>query len=171
VLYDVTPLYPGTRNTGVSQEQFNALTSTIMWEKHVPLNLVANTGYNAQAVNPFPAPADLELGGALPPLKFVGHHYFDSEKLPMFDLSAIGLAANVAKNDSVDAPPTADSGTMGTGAVTWLKLHEAGKGRSVGLNWVYRVITAGGVGESCEVIEPGTVGSVPYTAFYWLYEL
>jgi len=27
------------------------------------------------------------------------------------------------------------------------------------------------VGESCEVIEPGTVGSVPYTAFYWLYEL
>jgi hypothetical protein len=94
--------------------------------------------------------------------------YFNSLNTPTFDLSAAGLLADVAKNSSVAAPSTSDTGILHTGAVAWLRLMDA-KGLSKGVSNVYRVITAGGNPQTCDVSGAGT-GSVPYTAFYWFFE-
>ncbi|KAK0635956.1 hypothetical protein B0T17DRAFT_484612 [Bombardia bombarda] len=167
-LYDVTPLYPGTPRTGLSKAAFDALPITTLYGQSIPLNLVDPTvNYNAVVGNPWVAPADLVLGG-LPTIKFLGHHFFEIDNTPMFDLTAAGLKASVARNDSAAAPATADKGILGTGAVPWLQLTESNKNRSNGLNLVYRVVTAGGVAQSCLTTGAG-VGSVPYTTFYWFY--
>ncbi|KAK3325911.1 hypothetical protein B0H66DRAFT_143291 [Apodospora peruviana] len=170
VLYDVTALYPGTPGSPLKdQEDFDALTTDFLWTHDLPINFVDAAAYVADTTNPFPAPAEAVLGGNLH-IPFLGHHYFDFEAIPMFDLSTIGLKASVGKNDSAPAPAGADVGPSGTGAVAWLQLKESGKGRSVGLDLVYRVITAGGNPESCAVTGPATY-SIPYSAFYWFYSL
>ncbi|KAK1756808.1 hypothetical protein QBC47DRAFT_169705 [Echria macrotheca] len=178
VLYDVTPLYPGTPRTGLAQAAFDTLTTTTLWTQAIPLNLIdpaaaapgvvlSSKSYGATA-SPFPPKADLKLGN-MPPIKFLGHHYFDASNTPTFDLSAAGLLANVVKAHD-DAPPAnADKGPLGTGAVKWLQLVDSNKGISKGATMVYRVITAGGVAESCATTGAGATTSVPYTAFYWFY--
>lgn len=176
VLYDVTSLYPGNPK-GLSQAAFEALTTTVLWTQPIPLNLVnpqaakpgvvlASKEYAATS-KPFKAPADIKVGNT-PPLKFLGRHYFDGSGTPTFDLSEAKLRAGVGKTGEANVPANADKGPLKTGAVKWLQLSDTGLGLSKGVTVVYRVITAGGVAESCTTTNGGT-GSVPYTAFYWFY--
>lgn len=186
VLYDATPLYPGTASTGMDSDAFNNISSSVLWSQAIPLNLVnpaagavnaavssSEVDYQASTTNPFPSPAaDLSAGGVT--AKFLGHHYFDSQSSPTFDLSGVtgGLLLSAAKIGDVKAPSTADKGLLATGAVDWLELGDNGRGISNGLSNVYRVVTAGGVAEACSIsgVNPtGQVFSVPYVAEYWFY--
>lgn len=168
VLYDVTKLYPGTPRTGLSRAEFDALPTTTLYSQDTPLNLTEDgPAYVVNAANPWIAPADLVLGN-FPPIKFLGRHYFDIDNIPMFDLQTVGLKASVTKNESTAPPANADPGPMGTGAVLWLQLKDSGRDRSVGLDYVYRVITAGGNPVVCQNV--GDKFSVPYTTFYWFYK-
>lgn len=188
VLYDITPLYPGTPNTGLSSYSFNALSSTVLWSQDIPLNLVdpeagkssststyfPETDYQADDSDPFPSPpADLSLGSQGVSAKYLGHHYFDANSSPTFDLAAAaGLFFSGAKTGDVKAPADADKGILDTGAVDWLQLGDNGRGLSEGVSIVYRVETAGGVAEACSVSganAAGEVFSVPYAAQYWFY--
>ncbi|KAM7207628.1 Protein of unknown function (DUF3455) domain containing protein [Naviculisporaceae sp. PSN 640] len=166
VLYDVTPFYPG-KARGLQKAAFDSLPTTTLYGQDIPLNMTQDGPdvYTA-AANPWIAPADLELGGIK--AKFLGHHYFDIDSTPFFDLQTIGLKASVVRNESIPAPPNADKGPMGTGAVAWLQLKDSGKGKSVGIDYVYRVITAGGNPLSCATGK--TSFSIPYTTFYWFYK-
>ena len=123
--------------------------------------------FGADPANPFPEPSSLRLH-SLPEIKFLGHHFFDAQSTPTFDLKIANLKASVAKTGAVDAPRNADKGILGTGAVSWLELGDNGKGLSQGVSKVYRVITAGGVAQKCEVAGAGAQ-SVPYTTYYWFY--
>ncbi|TPX06725.1 uncharacterized protein E0L32_002221 [Thyridium curvatum] len=180
VLYDVTSFFPG-QPKGLTQEGFNALTTTALWTTDIPLNLengaakgpgtpdapnvLPEAQYGATK-DPFPAPSDLTLG-SVGPMPFLGHHFFDTAGVPTFDLSAPGLLGKVAKTGGVAAPATADKGILSTGAVDWLQLKN--NGNSKGITLVYRVITAGGNPQACSVSGAPGAGSVPYTAFYWFY--
>ncbi|KAJ9141723.1 hypothetical protein NKR23_g7676 [Pleurostoma richardsiae] len=183
VLYDITTLYPGTAATGLSEFAWAGLPSTVLWSQDLPLNLnnstaaapgtpdspndLPETAYGATS-DPFPSPADLVLG-EIAPAAFLGHHFFDTAGTPNFDLaSTSGLYFIGAKTGSVSAPPTADAGVLGTGAVAWLQLTDNGSGRSQGLSYVYRVLTAGGNPHTCADAGAGA-GSVPYAAMYWFY--
>ncbi|KLU85302.1 hypothetical protein MAPG_04330 [Magnaporthiopsis poae ATCC 64411] len=187
VLYDVTSLFPGTPGTGLSREGFDSLTSAVLWTQDLPLNLVdpaaAKPGtpdapnknmpassYGAAAGNPFAAPADIKLGD-MPPLKFLGHHFFDASNAPTFDLSARNMRFAVSLKESVNQPAQSDKGVLGTGAVKWLLLNDNGKGQSTlgATSQVYRVITAGGAAQACSANGAVPKGSVPYTAFYWFF--
>ncbi|KAL2196049.1 hypothetical protein P885DRAFT_69669 [Corynascus similis CBS 632.67] len=168
VLYDVTSFYPGTRRTGIRPDLWDSLTSKLLWDTPLPLNKLPGSEYGADPNKPFPSPVpDLKLGG-VPAAKFLGYHFFDSNSIPLFDLSSAGLKAAVGKVDSKTAPGNADKGILTTGAVAWLKLDDNGEGVSQGVTSVFRVITAGGSPQSCAVAGAG-VQSVPYAAFYWFY--
>jgi hypothetical protein len=167
VLYDVTTLYPGTAKTGLGQGVWDKLPSTLLWNTPLPLNKLAGSKYGADSVKPFPKAESLKVQG-LPDLKFLGHHFFDANSVPMFDLSAAGLKASVVKTGDAKAPANADKGIIGTGAVAWLQLGESGLGLSNGLSLVYRVITAGGAAQTCAEVN-GATQSVPYATFYWFY--
>ncbi|KUI58527.1 hypothetical protein VP1G_05845 [Cytospora mali] len=187
VLYDITPLYPGTSTTGLSSYEFNDLSSTVLWDQDIPLNLVdptagkttsyttsfPETDYQAVASDPFPTPAaDLSIPSQGIYAKYLGHHYFDSKSSPTFDLAAVGLRLSGTKTGDVKAPADADKGILDTGAVDWLELGDNGRGLSVGLSVGYRVETAGGTAQACSVSgtnPTGQVLSVPYTAQYWFY--
>lgn len=119
--------------------------------------------------SPFPPPIPLVGVSGVPPLPFLGRHYFDASSSPTFDLSTTGTLLSAAKSGDVKAPSTATTGVLGTGSVDWLQLKDNGKGISKGLSLVYRVVTAGGSAQACSVSGAGT-GSVPYAAFYWFYE-
>jgi hypothetical protein len=183
VLYDITTLYPGTPETGLPANAFDALSTTILWSQPLPLNLknasaadpgspgkpnvLPESAYGADTTNPFPVPADLKMGPMTIP--FLGVHYFDGTGTPTFDLQAkSGLKAVVGKKDNVKAPASADKGILQTGAVDWLRLPDNGKGLSSGVSVVYRVVTAGGSAQLCSTSGVGS-GSVPYTAQYWFY--
>lgn len=182
VLYDITPLYPGGGPASLpSIEAFNALTTTALWTTDLPLNLVNDAAVIAGAKlpskeyvaksTPFQAPKDLKLGN-LPPLKYSGIHYFDSlvPSMPNFDLTGPGnLKAHVTKTGEVSGPAGADKGPLDTGAVKWLQLSDTNKGLSRGVKMVYRVVTAGGVAESCATTGAGKA-SVPYSAQYWFFD-
>jgi hypothetical protein len=154
--------------TGVNQLIWNGAPSALLRGTPLPLNKLAGSQYGASLTNPFPAPADLNY----PPMadvKFLGHHYFDNGGVPTFDLSAAGLKAVVKKVGGVDAPSNADKGIVNnSGAVQWLRLDDNGKGLSVGVSSVFRVLTAGGSSQACSVVGIGNQ-SVPYTAYYWFY--
>ncbi|KAL2021828.1 hypothetical protein VTK56DRAFT_6602 [Thermocarpiscus australiensis] len=171
VLYDVTSLYPGQGRgrTSLSQPEWDGLPSAFLRTTPLPLNIAAGSKFGANLTDPFPSPpADLTLRGVVA-AKFLGHHVFDIDGVPLFDLTAAaGLKASVNKLDGVDAPGAADKGVLGTGAVQWLRLGDSGKGLSVGLSEVYRVVTAGGNPQACAVAGAGGQ-SVPYAAYYWFY--
>lgn len=188
VLYDVTPLYPGTTGTGLDTAVFDNISSTVLFNQDIPLNLVnpsaanptvpvavTESDYQANSADPFPSPAtDLDLSAQGISAKFLGHHYFDSKSSPTFDLSAStnALFFSGAKTGDVKPPTSADKGLFATGAVDWLELGDNGRGLSKGVSTVYRVVTAGGVAEACSVsgVNPaGQVFSVPYVAQYWFY--
>lgn len=166
----------------------------MLWDQAIPLNLVnpaaagpvsttsgiaattfSETDYQADAANPFPSPAaDLAITSQQVSAPFLGHHFFDALSAPTFDLSAStqGLYFSGAKIGDVKAPTDADKGVLTTGAVDWLELGDNGRGLSVGVSNVYRVVTAGGVAEACSVSganPTGQVFSVPYVAQYWFY--
>lgn len=178
VLYDITPLYPGGAPKALdTRAKFDALSTNTLWTKAIPLNLANPAAAVAGAVlpskqygalaQPWKAPRNLDFQG-LPPIKFLGHHYFDAEGSPTFDLSEAGLKASVKKTGEATQPANADKGPIGTGAVKWLLLEDNGKGLSNGIKAVYRVITAGGGGDACAKAGDG-LHSVPYTAQYWFY--
>lgn len=191
VLYDATPLYPGTTGTGMDSAAFANISSAVLYNQDIPLNLLVASAadptvpvaidasteldYQADSSNPFPSPAaDLNLSEQGITAKFLGHHYFDSKSSPTFDLSgsSSGLFFSGAKIGTVKAPTSADKGILATGAVDWLQLGDNGRGLSNGVSNVYRVVTAGGVAEACSVSGPnptGEVFSVPYVAQYWFY--
>ncbi|KAL2178176.1 uncharacterized protein P884DRAFT_242586 [Thermothelomyces heterothallicus CBS 202.75] len=173
VLYDVTSFYPGTKRTGIRKDLWDSLPSRALWEQPLPLNRLAGSRFGADPVAPFPAnpAADLRLRGLPAAARFLGHHYFDIDGVPTFDLPAAaagGLRAAVARVDSESAPATADKGVLATGAVPWLRLDDNGRGGSRGVASVFRVVTAGGNPQSCSVAGEG-VQSIPYAAFYWFY--
>ncbi|KAB5525594.1 hypothetical protein GE09DRAFT_1257267 [Coniochaeta sp. 2T2.1] len=183
VLYDITQYYPGTPRTGLPANIFNDLSKLLLFGQDLPLNLVnpaaAKPGtptkpntlpekqYVAVTSAPFKAPADIKFG-PITAAKEIGRHYFASpNSVPTFDLSAkTGLVARVQKVDAVTAPASAEKGITKSGAVAWLRLPD--NGASVGVTEVYRVVTAGGVASTCDIIGQGE-GSVPYTAQYWFF--
>lgn len=191
MLYDATPLYPGTPGTGLSNATWVNSSSAVLWDQAIPLNLqnpaagsptfgsdnkaaITNeSNYQADTTNPFPSTnTDLAITGIN--ARFLGHHYFDAQGSPTFDLSASadGLLLSGAKISSVAAPADADKGRLSTGAVAWLQLGDNGRGLSKGLSNVYRVVTAGGAAEACSVSGASAanqVFSVPYVAEYWFY--
>ena len=177
VLYDITPLYPGTPKALDTRAKFDALPSQALWTKPIPLNLANPAAAAAGAVlpskqygataQPFKSPRNLEFQG-MPPIKFLGHHYFDAAGDPTFDLIEADLKAVVKKAGEANVPANADKGVLSTGAVKWLLLDDNNKGGSKGLTAVYRVITAGGVSDGCTKAGEG-FHSVPYTAQYWFY--
>ncbi|ROV88033.1 hypothetical protein VPNG_10351 [Cytospora leucostoma] len=189
VLYDITPFYPGTPSTGLNAYEFGSIASTVLWSQAIPLNLqdpaaaasvtpsLPEADYQADPSDPFPSAREgieLTLGGEAYDLEFLGHHYFDADSSPTFDLvaAAAGLRLSGAKKDDVGAPSGADAGIIDTGAVDWLELGDNGRGLSSGLSLAYRVVTAGGVAEACSISgasEDGEVFSVPYTAQYWFF--
>jgi len=184
VLYDILPLYPGTAGTGLSAADFDALSAKILYGQSLPINMqntaaaapgtpakpnvLPEASYGAVVSKPFNLPlSDAKLGALS--LKALGVHYFDKDGRPTFDLKASsGLLGSVSKVDVVAAPPTAEKGILGTGAVQWLGLPDNGLGIGVGVSKVYRVVTAGGVAQACSVSGAGS-GSVPYSAQYWFY--
>lgn len=141
----------------------------------IPVATYPETYYQAETASPFPNPAvDLALPAQSVNAPFLGHHYFDSLSSPTFDLSGSSdsLFFSGAKIGDVKAPTDADKGILTTGAVDWLELGDNGRGLSSGVSNVYRVVTAGGVAQACNVsgVNPtGQVFSVPYVAQYWFY--
>lgn len=189
VLWDATPLYPGTAGTGMEAVPWSNLTCSVLWNHAIPLNLkeqqavgptvsraaaiYAESQYQAVSASPYPSPpTDLALGDIT--ASYLGVHYFDSASSPTFDLDATadGLFFSGAKIGDVKAPSTADTGLLATSAVDWLELGDSGRGLSNGITNVYRVTTSGGAAEPCSVSgvnAEGEVLSVPYTAEYWFY--
>ncbi|RSL55892.1 hypothetical protein CEP54_009149 [Fusarium duplospermum] len=162
MLYDVTHLYPGQSRGSLSQEKWAALTATALSSHEIPLNL--NTyGVGASSINPFPQNAPLELDGYRK-IPFAGHHYFNANGVPTFDLTQDQQLLFGKKVAGVKAPTSASAGPDGTGAVDWLYLGDAGG--SYGVTSVYRVFTAGGNAHGCK--STGT-DSTSYTAMYWFY--
>ena len=100
-------------------------------------------------------------------LSILGHHYFDNDHDPTFNLGSVGFLKGFKTGD-ITAPAGATPGPdgVGNGAIDWLQL--TAKSGSIDLKEVYRVETAGGKPPaSCagqlESIE------VQYAAQYWFY--
>jgi hypothetical protein len=98
----------------------------------------------------------------------LGHHYFGADGTPTFDLSSKGKILFGKKTGDIPAPSTANKGPAGTGAVDWLSLTAKPGYASVGLQTVYRVVTAGG--NPPTVCPSAGVISVQYAAEYWFYD-
>ncbi|KAM0432339.1 hypothetical protein ACHAPT_004881 [Fusarium lateritium] len=162
MLYDVTHLYPGQSRGSLSEEKWASLTATALDGHQIPLNL-NSYGKGASPTDPFPQDAPLELDG-YNKIPFIGHHYFNADGVPTFDLTKDKQLLLARKVAGVKAPSSASAGPDGTGAVDWLFLGDAGG--SYGVTSVFRVFTAGGNAHGCE----GTDGdSTSYTAMYWFY--
>jgi hypothetical protein len=101
--------------------------------------------------------------GTITPL---GHHFFDAAGTPTFNLTAVNKILFGAKTGDIKAPATANKGPAGTGAVDWLQLTNATG--SVGLQMVYRVVTAGGAAP-VDCASTALI-SVQYAAEYWFYD-
>lgn len=141
-----------------------------MYTAPVPLNLADGTvegrvPVSAPAVvvdDPWIPAAALDLGGAGAPLEVAGHHYFDAEGVPTFDIGTDLFRAE--KTGDAEAPESAMKGQDGGGAVAWLVMGDAGG--SKGIKYVYRVNTVGGSGHAC--VGEGEDSAV-YAAFYYMY--
>lgn len=162
MLYDVTHLYPGQSRGSLSQEKWATLTATALSGHKIPLNLNPY-GSGASPGNPFTKDAPLELDG-FKKIPFAGHHYFNANGVPVFDLTKHQQLLLAKKLGGVKAPASASAGPDGTGAVDWLYLGDAGG--SYGVTSVYRVFTAGGNAHACK--SAGS-DSTSYTAMYWFY--
>ncbi|KAH7325837.1 hypothetical protein B0I35DRAFT_474570 [Stachybotrys elegans] len=170
MLYDITKLYPNQGPDSLSMEDFTALTTTALWNLDVPLNLEPTSdnriaaSRGASLTDPFPAAAPLELEG-MKPIPFAGHHIFNSLGQPQFMLPDHDINFVATKLDDAPAPATADRGPEDTGAVAWL--HLGALPGSTGAQYVYRVLTAGGVSHGCAA-GPGA-DSTTYATTYWFY--
>lgn len=164
VLYDVRKFALRTPKTGLLPALWAKIPSALLL-KPLPLNKLQGSRYGAHATKTFHKEEDLKLLD-FPIAEFLGHHYFDTNGTPMFDLNRVELKASVIKLDDAPAPANADKGPLKTGAVAWLQLGDSRKGLSQGLSQVCKVITAGGAGQSYSIAGPGK-HSIPYTTFYW----
>ncbi|KAF4977777.1 hypothetical protein FZEAL_5743 [Fusarium zealandicum] len=162
MLYDITNLYPSQRRASMDSDAWASLTATALSSHKVPLNMNDN-GIGASSTNPFPAAAPLKLQG-YSKIPFIGHHYFNANGIPTFDLLKDNQLLLAKKLEGIKAPASASAGPDGTGAVDWLYLGDAGG--SYGVNSVYRVFTAGGSSHGCNA--QGS-DSTSYTAMYWFY--
>jgi hypothetical protein len=118
--------------------------------------------------------ADFNIGSNIPVLQQakIGHHFFDAGKSPNFILDGEhnNLLLVAKKLGDVPAPAGSTPGPGNIKAVDWLLLGDSGVGRSVGLDYVYRVETSGGSPPAtCAGVAPGSFIRVPYTAEYWFY--
>ncbi|KAI1635374.1 hypothetical protein F4809DRAFT_458602 [Biscogniauxia mediterranea] len=167
VLWEITGLYPGSGAGAMSSADWVAFPPKVLRTTALPLNPAASTSVAdaADASAPFPAPAELAVDGLAAPLAFLGHHYFDEQNAPTFDLPPSSELFKGKKDQGVAAPADADPGLDDTGAVDWLRLSD--KGGSQGVSLVYRVLTAGGSPSACT--QAGQAESIPYTAMYWFY--
>ncbi|KAM4057768.1 malate dehydrogenase [Hirsutella rhossiliensis] len=172
MLYDITDLYPGQGPSSLAPQDFANLPAHALWSHRVPLNLTPSRSgragpgaLGASQTRPFTPETPLRLDGALPPLPFLGHHFFDSRGVPTFVLDGGKINLPTAKLDAVAAPGDADAGPEGTGAVGWLYLGP--KEGAHGAKYVYRVLTAGGVSHGCRNATGDD--STSYTATYWFY--
>jgi hypothetical protein len=112
-------------------------------------------------------PSDIELSG---------HHYFNANNSPVFNLNAspdraqqIGnVVAYKAASSPAPANATKGENGMGNGAVDWLYLNTTNTTQG-DVRAVYRVNTAGGSPpQTCE--NSDAVISIQYAAEYWFYE-
>lgn len=124
---------------------------------------MAPTG-GANSTHPWGDDEELELSG-MEELEFLGHHWFNADKVPQFKFENGQVDFFAKRLDGVPAPASADAGPDRTGAVDWLQLGDAGG--SVGATFVYRVITAGGNSHGCA--SGKAVDSTSYTTQYWFY--
>lgn len=172
MFWDIQALYPGTGASSLSEADWAGLPAKVLRTTDVPLNLVptSSSQYAADPTTPFPSPAtDLTIEGIDGPLRFMGHHFFDTTLTPTFDVQGDGTPAPFfqgKKDAGIKAPADADKGLTDSGAVDWLRLTD--KGTSSGpVSLVFRVLTAGGNPAPCT--EAGQTDSVPYAAMYWMY--
>jgi len=101
-------------------------------------------------------------------LPIVGHHYFTAAGVPTWNLSCADRLLYGSGVGDIPAPPDANPGPQGYGAIDWKSL--TAKAGSVGLTEVYRVETAGGKPPlNCSGFE-GTTVLVQYAAMYWFYD-
>ncbi|KAI1013326.1 hypothetical protein LB503_001581 [Fusarium chuoi] len=163
VLYDITHLYPGQGPSSLTPDKWASFTGDVLSTGKVPLNLNTN-GVGASTTDPFPKKQDLKVQGLQKKLPYLGHHFFNAAGVPTFDLDKANQLLVCKKLDGIKAPSTASAGPDGTGAVDWLYLGDAGG--SIGVSYVYRVLTAGGVSHGCKA--KGT-DSTSYTTLYWFY--
>lgn len=169
MLYDIADLYPGQGPSSLPPQEFANLSARALWSQGVPLHMdplrAEPSARGASQTEPFPPGNPLRLGGALPPLPFLGHHFFDSRGVPTFVLDDGNINLPSAKLNAVAAPGDADAGPDGTGAVPWLYL--GAKPGAHGAKYVYRVLTAGGVSHGCS--HSTGDDSTSYAATYWFY--
>lgn len=162
VLYDVTRLYPGQESSSLTPEAWASLPSDILNSGKVPLNSVEDG--SASISDPFPEKKALRVESLHRNIPYLGHHFFNANGVPIFDLHKANQRLNAEKVQGIKAPASAPRGPEGTGAVDWLYLRDAGG--SQGISTAYRVLTAGGASHGCAV--RGT-DSTSYTTFYWFY--
>ncbi|KAI5925177.1 hypothetical protein F4810DRAFT_91965 [Camillea tinctor] len=174
VLWEITDLYPGSGDDAMSSAAWTVFPPKVLRTTALPFNISVSSSVaattNTSAPFLFPAPVELTVDGLAAPLSFLGHHYFDEQNVPTFDLPAAITTSTSElfkgkKDQGVAAPADADPGLDDTGAVDWLRLSD--KGGSEGISLVYRVLTAGGGPSACT--EAGQAESIPYTAMYWFY--
>jgi hypothetical protein len=104
-------------------------------------------------------------------LAISGHHFFNAEGTPFFDLTASSAAPlgdiTCAKVNATAAPVGSTAGLSGSAPVAWLKLN-ATSDDSGRLREVYRLTTAGGAAPAtCE--GKADKFTVEYAALYWFY--
>ncbi|KAF4342259.1 hypothetical protein FBEOM_3796 [Fusarium beomiforme] len=162
VLYDVTYLYPGQSPLSLTAEKWISLPSDILDTGKVPLNGNENGG--ASLTSPFPKKQSLRVKGIRKNIPYLGHHFFNTDGVPTFDLDKTNQLLIAKKISGIKAPASASAGPEGTGAVDWLYLGDAGGSRGVSV--VYRVLTAGGASHGCKA--KGT-DSTSYATLYWFY--
>ncbi|WYZ46514.1 hypothetical protein EsH8_IX_000739 [Colletotrichum jinshuiense] len=103
-------------------------------------------------------------------LAISGHHLFTGTGVPLFKLETEGQRigdAYCAKNGSMPAPVTAQTGQHGEAAVAWLKLRTI-EPSTGGLQEVYRIHTAGGSPPASCKDQPSAF-EVQYATQYWFY--
>ncbi len=157
ILYDVTPLYPGTPYTGVDDHHLGWCTHHCALRPEHPSQPGLGIGCTTSATEARSATSAPGRPGrghqcvrcrpdktrsprrptwflpGLPPIKFLGHHYFDFAGVPTFDLTSAQLFASLTKTGQATASSDADKGILKTGAVAWLQLTDTGKGASRGV--------------------------------------
>ncbi|GKU09563.1 unnamed protein product, partial [Fusarium langsethiae] len=142
---------------------WTSFSDEILKTLDVPLN-INKTGNGASTTNPFPKKEGLRVKSVPKKIAYLGHHYFNADGVPTFDLDEAHQILRGKKIDSVKAPPPFLAGPDGTDSVDWLFLGDAGG--SHGVSYVYRVLTAGGSSRGCKT--KGT-DYASYTAMYWFY--
>ena len=153
-------------------DSFAALPAKILASQKVPLNFddstdgrLKNAHPGADATEPFTPAAPLSVDGLDTALRFIGHHFFNADGVPTFELDDGAITLYSKKDEAIPPPEDADAGPEDTGAVGWLKLSD--KGGSEGATLVYRVFTAGGSSHGCA--DGAGEDSTSYTATYWFY--